>query len=108
VLLGEAAETCGEDTETLRLGMRLYFVATLGPGQQESFRHDLLRNCLTMAARLLKRSRDAVAVGAGDLSDALDRHRRGHTYVDPYRLTCSLLGRGRPAPDPGLLSAVYL
>jgi hypothetical protein len=108
VLLGEAAETCGEDTEALRLGMRLYFVATLGPGQQESFRHDLLRNCLTMAARLLKRSRDAVAVGAGDLSDALDRHRRGHTYVDPYRLTCSLLGRGRPAPDHGLLSAVYL
>ncbi|NKY13398.1 hypothetical protein HGA06_04200 [Streptomyces somaliensis DSM 40738] len=108
VLLGEAAETCGDDTEALRLGMRLYFVATLGPGQRESFRHDLLRNCLTTAARLLERSRAAVAAGTGDLLDTLDRHRRGHAYVDPYRLTCSLLGRGRPAPDPGLLSAVYL
>ncbi|MDH2391178.1 hypothetical protein QCN29_20765 [Streptomyces sp. HNM0663] len=108
VLLGEAAETCGDDTDVLRLGTRLYFVATLGPGQRESFRHDLLRNCLTVAARLLKRSRAAVTGGTGDLLDALDRHRRGHTYVDPYRLTCSLLGSGRPAPDPGLLSAVYL
>ncbi|WP_243793851.1 hypothetical protein [Saccharopolyspora gloriosae] len=107
-LLGEAAETCGDDTEALRLGMRLYFVATLGPGQRESFRHDLLRNSLTMAARLLKRSRAAVAVGTGDLFDTLDRHRRGHAYVAPYQLTCSLLGRGRPAPDPELLSAVYL
>ncbi|MFE0251247.1 hypothetical protein [Streptomyces sp. NPDC059010] len=108
VLLGEARETCGDDIEALRLGMRLYFVATLGPGQRESFRHDLLRNCLTVAARLLRRSRDAVTAGPGELLHALDRHRRSHTYVDPYRLTCSLLGRGRPAPDPGLLSAVYL
>ncbi|WP_406690561.1 hypothetical protein REH65_32480 [Saccharopolyspora sp. ID03-671] len=108
VLLGEAAEKCGDDTEALRLGMRLYFVATLGPGQRESFRHDLLRKCLSMAARLLERSRAGVAVGTGDLFDALDRHRRGHAYVDPYQLTCSLLGRRRPAPDPGLLSAVYL
>ncbi|WUV14222.1 hypothetical protein OG352_04465 [Streptomyces sp. NBC_01485] len=92
----------------LRLGMRLYFIATLGPGQRQSFRHDLLRHCMTVAARLLERSRAAVAAGAGELSDALDRTRRGHTYVDPYRLTCSLLGKGRPAPDPGLLSAVFL
>ncbi|MFH0180592.1 hypothetical protein ACIA6D_44600 [Streptomyces cacaoi] len=98
----------GDDTGALRLGMRLYFVATLGPGQRQSFRHDLLRHCLTVAARLLDRSRTAVATGAGELADALDRHRRGHTYVDPYRLTCSLLGKGRPAPDPGLLSAVFL
>lgn len=94
-----------DDTGALRLGMRLYFVATLGPGQRQSFRHDLLRHCLTVAARLLERSAEAVA---GDPLDALDRHRRGHAYVDPYRLTCSLLGRRRPAPDPGLLSAVFL
>ncbi|MGW2722939.1 hypothetical protein [Streptomyces sp. NPDC001492] len=106
VLLRAAAETC-EDAEAVRLGMRLYFIATLGPGQHESFRHDLLRNCLTVAARLLNRSK-AAATGAGDLPDTLERHRRGHTYVDPYRLTCSLLGSRRPAPDPGLLSAVYL
>jgi hypothetical protein len=29
--------------EALRLGMRLYFIATLGRGQEESFRHELLR-----------------------------------------------------------------
>lgn len=107
-LLRAAADVVdGDDTGTLRLGMRLYFVATLGPGQRQSFRHDLLRHCLTVAARLLERSAEAVA---GDPLDALDRHRhrRGHAYVDPYRLTCSLLGRRRPAPDLGLLSAVFL
>ncbi|MFE2148239.1 hypothetical protein ACFXA3_42150 [Streptomyces sp. NPDC059456] len=111
-LLRASAEACadtGEDAEgALRLGMRLYFIATLGPGQQQSFRHDLLRHCLTVAARLLRRSAAAAASGAGGLADALERHRRGHTYVDPYRLACSLLGKGRPAPDPGLLSAVFL
>ena len=107
----DASDTgAGVDAGALRLGMRLYFIATLGPGQRQSFRHDLLRNCLTLAARLLNRSGAAAGTGAGDgdLPGALDRHRRGHTYVDPYRLTCSLLGKGRPAPDPGLLSAVYL
>ncbi|MFB6806817.1 hypothetical protein [Streptomyces sp. NPDC056387] len=105
----EACEDAGEDAEgALRLGMRLYFIATLGPGQQQSFRHDLLRHCLTVAVRLLRRSAAAAASGAGGLAAALERHRRDHTYVDPYRLACSLLGRGRPAPDAGLLSAVFL
>ncbi|MER6775339.1 MULTISPECIES: hypothetical protein [unclassified Streptomyces] len=99
-----AAGADGDDA--LRLGMRLYFIANLGPGQQQSFRHDLLRHCLTVAARLLRRSRSAA--GAGDLIGALEPHRRGHAYVDPYRLACSLLGKGRPAPDPSLLSAVFL
>ncbi|MDT0269244.1 hypothetical protein RM844_23445 [Streptomyces sp. DSM 44915] len=97
-----------DGTAALRLGMRLYFIATLGPGQRQSFRHDLLRQCLTTASRLLNRARDAVAGGDEELRGALGRHRRDHTYVDPYRLTCSLLGSRRPAPDPGLLAAVYL
>ncbi|MFI5667406.1 hypothetical protein [Streptomyces sp. NPDC051704] len=101
----EGAAGAGGD-DALRLGMRLYFIATLGPGQQQSFRHDLLRHCMTVAARLLKRS--GSAAGAGDLAGALEPHRRGHAYVDPYRLACSLLGKGRPAPDPSLLSAVFL
>ncbi|MFI6146090.1 hypothetical protein [Streptomyces sp. NPDC051109] len=101
---GGAADGHGEDA--LRLGMRLYFIATLGPGEQQSFRHDLLSHCMAVAARLLRRSRSAT--GDGDLAGALERHRRGHPYVDPYRLACSLLGKGRPAPDPALLSAVFL
>lgn len=102
---GGAADGGGGD-DALRLGMRLYFIATLGPGEQQSFRHDLLRHCLAVAARLLRRS--GSATGACDLADALERHRRGHAYVDPYRLVSSLLGKGRPAPDPALLSAVFL
>ncbi|MET9882649.1 hypothetical protein ABZZ20_05705 [Streptomyces sp. NPDC006430] len=105
---GHGAGGDDDDVGVLRLGMRLYFIATLGPGQQQSFRHDLLRNCLAVAARLLKRSGAAAPTGAGDLLGVLGRHRRGHTYVDPYRLACSLLGKGRPTPDPGLLSAVFL
>ncbi|MFD5512672.1 hypothetical protein ACFWIB_33590 [Streptomyces sp. NPDC127051] len=110
-LLRASAETAdsadGHGDDALRLGMRLYFIATLGPGEQQSFRHDLLRHCLAVAARLLRRSGSATTA-AGDLSEALERHRRGHAYVDPYRLACSLLGKGRPAPDPVLLSAVFL
>nr|WP_202447135.1 hypothetical protein [Streptomyces sp. SID5468] len=97
----------GTDPAALRLGLRLYFIATLGPGQQQSFRYDLLRGCVVRAARLLDRA--AAAPAAQDPWErTLDRHRRGHLYVDPYRLTTSLLGKGRPAPDPGLLATVFL
>ncbi|MFE1774780.1 hypothetical protein [Streptomyces sp. NPDC059008] len=101
----------GDDHEPAvrRLGMRLYFVATLGPGQAQSFRHDLLRQCLLRAERLLDRSAAAArSDGPPDVPTALARHRRDHTYVDPYRLTSSLLGKKGPAPDRALLSTVYL
>jgi hypothetical protein len=89
----------------VRLGMRLYFIALLGPGQQQSFRADLLRQSMSRAERLL------AAAGTGDpdtLPARLGRHRRDHRYVDPYRLTSSLLGRRGPAPAADLLAAVYL
>ncbi|MFG3497325.1 hypothetical protein [Streptomyces sp. NPDC047928] len=88
----------------LRLGMRLYFIATLGPGQRQSFRHDLLHQCLRRAERLLASAdaRDGTPAGV------VARHRKDHLYVDPYRLTSSLLGKRRPAPDPALLSTVYV
>ncbi|MGW2186099.1 hypothetical protein, partial [Streptomyces sp. NPDC001719] len=94
--------------EVCRLGMRLYFIATLGPGQQQSFRHDLLRQCLTRAERLLDSSATAPAAGHDAMLAALGRHRREHTYIDPYRLTSSLLGKRRPAPDRELLATVFL
>ncbi|MEV6674480.1 hypothetical protein [Streptomyces sp. NPDC051162] len=96
------------EPEVCRLGMRLYFIATLGPGQQQSFRHDLLRQCLTRAERLLDRSATAPAAGHDAMVAALGRHRREHTYIDPYRLTSSLLGKRSPAPDRELLSTVFL
>ncbi|WP_026328661.1 hypothetical protein [Streptomyces sulphureus] len=91
--------------EALRLGMRLYFIAVLGPGQRESFRPDLLRKHVSRAERLVARVPEAA--GTRPSVDTLGRYRRGHTHVDPYRLTCSLLGRAA-APSLSLLSSVYL
>lgn len=122
-LLGSVAD--GFAPAARRLGMRLYFIAALGPGDQQSFRPELLRKCLTRAEQLIGRAREepdgpapadaragtgadpAADAGAGAAADAVAPHRRAHTYVDPYRLTSSLLGRGR-APRAELLSAVYL
>jgi hypothetical protein len=100
------------DEATYRLGMRLYFIATLGPGQQDSFRHDLLRRSLVRAERLLLRSEEPGAEDAAGPCEAalaalLERHRRDHTYVDSYRFTSSLLGR-RHRPARSVLARVFL
>jgi hypothetical protein len=95
----------GAGDAAVRLGMRLYFIAVLGPGQHQSFRLDLLRQCLHRAERLLSGGR---TVDPAPVVEILERHRGHHAYVDPYRLTASLLARHRPAPGPDLLSAVYL
>jgi hypothetical protein len=95
----------GQDSDVLRLGMRLYFIATLGPGDQESFRGDLLRRCLKRAERLL--SGASGPSGAGEVAVALSRHRGEHCYVDPYRLTSSLLAARPRGPVRSLLSAVF-
>jgi hypothetical protein len=91
------------DPDTLRLGVRLYFIAVLGQGQRHSFRADLLSNCLTRARRLLAGQEDT----GEQLSGVVAPHRRDHVYVDPYRLTSALLARHRPRPGTRLLSAVY-
>ncbi|MFD7895543.1 hypothetical protein [Streptomyces sp. NPDC059743] len=111
------------DADVRRLGVRLYFVAVLGPGQAQSFRADLLRKSLERAERLLRRVADGPAEGpAGGFAgspassaagspaflDDLRRHRREHIHVDPYRLTTSLLGRARRTVDRDLLTTVYL
>lgn len=102
-LLDRARADHGE--AAVRLGMRLYFIAVLGPGQQQSFRADLLRQCLRRAERMI-----ASAGPAGDETgtEPLARHRGDHLHVNPYRLTSSLLGARRPAPDLDLLSEVFL
>ncbi|GAA2652768.1 hypothetical protein [Streptomyces lunalinharesii] len=93
------------DDAVLRLGMRLYFVAGLGPGQRQSFRHGALRQSLARAARLLSHEG---ATDPAPLPEVLARHRSAHLHVNPYRLTSGLLARHRLAPSPELLSAVYL
>ncbi|WP_320777045.1 hypothetical protein [Streptomyces sp. CRN 30] len=93
------------DDPVVRLGMRLYFIAGLGQGQQQSFRHEALHQCLTRAAKLLTSEKPT---DPAPLPEVLSRHRRDHLHVNPYRLTSSLLARHRPAPPPELLTAVYL
>ena len=102
-LLREAGAQCEE--EVLRLGMRLYFIAVLGAGQQQSLRREVLRQSLARAAKLLSPGR---APEAAPVAEVLARHRKDHLHVNPYRLTSSLLARHRPAPARELLEAVYL
>ena len=85
----------------LRLGMRLYFIAMLGPGSTESFRHDLLLRWLNRAERMLSRE------PGRDPAEIVAAHRGEHRYVDPYRLTASLLARHREPPGGDLLREVF-
>jgi hypothetical protein len=103
----------------VRLGMRLYFVAVLGHGQQQSFRHDLLRHYLGKADRMLSAGAGAgaeVGGGAGRAADGeagpgltpfLRRHTGGNLHVDAYRLTSSLLARRRPTPLADAARLIY-
>lgn len=100
--LGELAAASGSaDRAAYRLGMRLYFVGTLHRRSAQPFRMRLLRRCVGRAARLLGRE-----PAGRDIRDPLSRLRTPQGYVDPYRLTVSLLGRpvGPPAPE---LRAIY-
>jgi hypothetical protein len=90
--------------EVYRLGLRLYFIATLGRGDRESHRPELVWRCMARAASLLRRAAGAEA--ATPL--LLHRHARPHAYVDPYRLTTALLTRGRTVADASLLDEVYI
>lgn len=92
--------------DAVRLGMRLYFIAVLGPGRQQSFRSDLLLHCVKRAARLLDAAGPETDRAA--LKDLLAQHRKDHVYVNPYRLTSHLLGKRRAAPAADLLRTVFL
>jgi hypothetical protein len=102
-LLGSAF--AGHDDPVVRLGLRLYFVAMLGPGQTESLRPDIVRSCLHRAQRLLAQ---AAPEPAEPITRTLGAHRGRGCYVDAYRLTSGLLARHRGAPSYPLLSEVYL
>ncbi|MER8012043.1 hypothetical protein [Streptomyces sp. NPDC094149] len=90
--LSSASGTAGPDA--YRLGMRLYFIAVLQRTSAESFRMPLLRRCVGRAARLLGREPvdESPDASAERLATALSRCRIRPGYVDPYRLTTSLLG----------------
>ncbi|MFJ9820779.1 hypothetical protein ACIRU3_37050 [Streptomyces sp. NPDC101151] len=98
----------GRADPATRLGLRLYFLAVLGPGDQESFRADLLAKSRTRATRLLERAAPEPPADPAAVARDLARHRRSHLYVDPYRLTSSLLARSRHTIDRSLLTSVFL
>lgn len=88
----------------LRLGMRLYFIAVLGPGSAESFRDDLLCRSLRRAERLLTHAGDP----GGEAAELLTRQRFHGGHVDAYPLTSSLLAKHAAPPGRDLLEAVFL
>ena len=96
-LLGAAAKQF--DESAVRLGMRLYFIAMLGPGSTDSFRHDLVHRWLNRANRLLST--------LSELPADLTAHRGDHLFIDSYRLTSSLLARHGHHPSRALLEEVF-
>jgi hypothetical protein len=84
-----------DDPLPVRLGMRLYFIAMLGKGQQQSFRDDLLSHAIDRAGRLLADAGGAADPTVADPTVAEFVRRNGgpHGHVDPYRLTSTLLSK---------------
>lgn len=107
-LLDRAHESHGADNDAVRLGMRLYFIATLGPGSRQSFRADLLASCLDRAQRLLTYGHAEDPSRAEEFVGPFRAARGTAAYVDPYRLTSRLLARHRPPANRPVLEAVYL
>jgi hypothetical protein len=96
--------TDGYSEDVLRLGMRLYFIAGLGPGTGASFSFALVHRALHRAGQLLATSRSDPGA---ELAALVGRHRGHHAYVDPYRLTSGLLARHRDRPVRELIEGVF-
>ncbi len=95
------------DEDALRLGMRLYFIGVLGPGDHDSFRADLLDRHLGRARRVLD---TAVDTGWPAVLTALAARRGNNAasaHVDAYRLTTGLLTRHGRTPSRELLAEVF-
>jgi hypothetical protein len=104
--LADLSRLCLEqfDLPAYRLGMRIYFIAILKRSSPQSFRPDLLRRSLVRATRIL-------AARGSDFSEddylAFLRDRlTDDGYVDPHRLTNSLLDRHRRVPTERLVRSI--
>ena len=108
--LGELFAVSGTaDRAAYRLGMRLYFAGTLDRNSAQSFQMSLLRRCVGRAARLLEQTVETAGAAADDTAATmlLSRMLTRQGYVDPYRLTVSLLGK-RPTPLSPALREIYI
>jgi len=99
-LIDECRQTF--DLDTVRLGLRIYFIAMLNRTAADSFRWELLLRAMRRAERLIETAPDVA-----DLVACLRRHQAPKAWVDPYRLTQSLM-RSSTNPDRELLREVYL
>ena len=108
-LLRRLADQHGRDA--VRLGCRLYFLATLGAGSKQSFEWDALFHCVRRAERVLARApEDHSGLDRMGFRAELARHRDlsgSAGWVDPYRLTTRLLARHQPPLAASLLRAVF-
>jgi hypothetical protein len=103
--LGDLTEICRERVtlDGLRLGMRIYFIAMLQRSSGPSLRPDLLARAMTRAERVLANADDTT------LTEGLLRpFLTDAGWVDPYRLTNSVLSKERRAVSHGLLRKAFL
>lgn len=96
------------DLETIRLGMRLYFIVGLGKGAKQSFRFDLLAAFMDKAQTLLSKEREDEPSVDAALADLRRFAAKNHGYVDPYQLTSALLSRKKPIDYRPFLRQVFL
>lgn len=94
------------DTAEFRLAMRLYFIAVLTRDSPQALDLEVLRKQHLRARRLLGSNEEDG--GNEELHPFLDQRLTEAGYVDPYRLTVSLLDRHRPTPRRALLNSVFL
>lgn len=93
------------DLDAFRLGLRLYFVATLGWTAKQSFRFDLLERCLRRAQGMLAGASTRPDL---DASALLARVSRPSGYVDPYRFTAQLMSRDKVPGASAWITSVLL
>ncbi|UWU95726.1 hypothetical protein [Bradyrhizobium sp. CB1015] len=79
------------DLYSVRLGMRLYFIATLGKNRSASIDLKHLERSTRRAAVLLAQSQ--AGTSGDDVELFLRKHGGRECYVDPYRITTALLSR---------------
>lgn len=96
----------GHSADAFRLGMRLYFIATLGWSSRESFRMDLLEQRMRWAEELL--AQGGSSAEPVDEAEVLSGLARPSGYVDPYRLISLLTSKKRGPAMSAWVASVLL
>jgi hypothetical protein len=94
------------DLPSFQLGMRLYFIAVVGKGLPRSFSMQHLQRSIGRAHQLIY----AATAGEKESTDTFLLKCQGRkNYIDPYRVTSSLLSRGHLHPPlAGELAEWYM